>query len=76
VCAGLPDHTINFQHDPPACAVALGWEGVTITETPLRFEVRDGLLHERVSDTGRSTPVVTAVDAPRFNQYWLDLIAD
>jgi purine nucleosidase len=75
-CAGLPDDTINFQHDPLACAVALGWDGVTITKTPLRFEVRDGLLHEWVNDTGRSMPVVTAVDAPRFNQYWLDIVAD
>ncbi len=76
VCAGLPDDTINFQHDPLACAAALGWKGVTITETPLQVELRDGLLYERIDDPGRSMPVVTAVDGPRFNQFWLDLVAD
>ena len=75
-CAGLPDDTINFQHDPLACAAALGWDGITISEIPLRIESRDGLLYELIGDTGRSVPVVTAVDGPRFNEFWLDLVAD
>ncbi len=35
-CKGLPDDILNFQHDPLACAVALGWNGVTIEEIPLK----------------------------------------
>lgn len=73
-CTGLPDDLINFQHDPLACAVALGWAGVTIEEIPLRIERRDGWLHERIAADGRLTPVVTAVDGLRFNQFWLDLV--
>ncbi len=74
-CAGLPDDIINFQHDPLACAVALGWDGVTIEERPLRLELSDGWLHEHVDPAGRRVRVVTAVDGPRFNAFWLDVVA-
>ena len=46
-----------------ACAVALGWDGVKIEEVPLRFEMRDGWLHEWIDENGKSTKVVTQVDA-------------
>jgi inosine-uridine nucleoside N-ribohydrolase len=72
-CAGLPYDTINFQHDPLACAVALGWDGVTIETLSLRPELRDGWLHLREAPAGRPTPVVTTVDGPRFNALWIDL---
>ena len=65
---------INFHHDPLACAVALGWNGVTITETPLKLELRGGDLYELIDPAGRPTPVVTAVDGERFNSLWLDLV--
>jgi hypothetical protein len=40
-CGGLPDDTINFQHDPLACAIALGWdEGVEVREIPLKSEIK------------------------------------
>jgi len=71
---GLPDDIINFQHDPLACAVALGWEGVTIEETRIRVGLRDGWLHEWADDTGQPMSVVTAVDAARFNKLWLDIV--
>jgi hypothetical protein len=29
-------------HDPLACTVALGWDGVTVEELPLSVELRDG----------------------------------
>lgn len=73
-CPGLPDDIINFQHDPLACAVALGWDGVTIEEIPLALELRGGLLVERAEPAGRPTRVVTAVDGPRFGALWLDLV--
>jgi inosine-uridine nucleoside N-ribohydrolase len=74
-CTSLPDDLINFQHDPLACAIALGWdEGVGITELPLVFEVEDGWLHERVDPRGKPTRVVTQVDGERFSQFWLDTV--
>ncbi|HYU74171.1 MAG TPA: nucleoside hydrolase, partial [Ktedonobacteraceae bacterium] len=41
-CPGLPRDIINFQHDPLACAIALGWqEGVEIETVPLQLEIRE-----------------------------------
>lgn len=71
----LPDDLLNFQHDPLACAVALGWEGVTIEELPLRLDMQDGYPVERIADDGARLPVVTAVEGERFNQFWLDRVA-
>ena len=72
---GLPDDTINFQHDPLTCAIALGWrDGIEIAEVPLRFEVRNGLMHEIVDSQGRPTPVVTRIDGMRFSDFWLQAL--
>ena len=69
----MPDDIINFQHDPLACAIALGWDdGVEIEELPLIVEEKDGWLHERIDPLGKPTRVVTKVDGPRFNEFWLD----
>lgn len=74
-CAGLPDDTINFQHDPLACAIALGWrDGVEISEIPVRLEVVDGWLHQRIDPNGTPIKVVTRVDANRFGELWLDTV--
>lgn len=74
-CAGLPPDTINFQHDPLACAVALGWrDGVLIEEFPIIIEAKDGLLVERIDPAGRPMRIVTRIDAARFNQFWLDTL--
>jgi purine nucleosidase len=74
-CAGLPDDLINFQHDPLACAVALGWtEGMEIQELPLTFQVENGLLVERVDPTGKPVRVVTSIDGAGFSEFWLECI--
>jgi purine nucleosidase len=74
-CTGLPRDIINFQHDPLACAVALGWdEGIEIEEIPLVFEEKDGQLYERIDADGRPFRVVTQIDGPRFNQLWLERV--
>jgi inosine-uridine nucleoside N-ribohydrolase len=81
-CAGLPDDLVNFQHDPLACAVALGWDGVTIETVPLAPVIEvgthggkgDGWLRLRVDPDGRPFRVVTAVDAARFAAYWLEAL--
>ncbi|MDQ2888910.1 MAG: nucleoside hydrolase, partial [Chloroflexota bacterium] len=65
---------LNFQHDPLACAVALGWSGVKKALVPLTFEVQDGWLYERVDAGGRPTTVVVEVDGPAFNMLWLETV--
>ena len=72
----LPHDTINFQHDPLACAIALGWnDGVEIAELQIRSEIREGRLHLIQEDRAKSTRIVTRVNAPRFNEFWLKTVA-
>lgn len=75
-CAGLPDDTINFQHDSLACAIALGWNaGVEISEIPLTSRVEDGWLCQRVDDDARKpTRVLTRVDGREFSEFWLKVV--
>ncbi|HLO28356.1 MAG TPA: nucleoside hydrolase [Anaerolineales bacterium] len=74
-CAGLPHDIINFQHDPLACAIALGWDdGVEIEELPLLLEQKDGWLTERIHSSGRPIRVVTKINAEHFNEFWIDKI--
>lgn len=71
-CDRLPTDIINFQHDPLACAIALGWdEGLEMKEVPLLLEEQDGWLYEQIDPTGRPTRVVTKVDGPHFDEFWL-----
>jgi len=76
-CSGLPKDTINFQHDPLACAIALGWiDGVEIEEIPLVSEIREGWIRQRVDPAGKPTRVVTRVDAAKFANFWLGVVAN
>jgi purine nucleosidase len=68
---GLPDDLLNFHHDPLACAVALGWEGVTVEEVPTRLEVGGGRLRMTQAPGGRPLRVVTAVAGRAFEEAWL-----
>ncbi|MEA2575827.1 MAG: hypothetical protein QOH93_3125 [Chloroflexia bacterium] len=71
----LPEDTINFQHDPLACAIALGWnEGVEIEEVHLVVKVEKGWLVERVDPSGRPVSLVTKVDGARFSEFWLERV--
>jgi inosine-uridine nucleoside N-ribohydrolase len=75
-CDNLPDDLINFQHDPLACAIALGWnEGVEIASIPLKIEQSDGWLYEIIDPTGTPTRVVTKIDGDRFSEIWVDIVA-
>jgi purine nucleosidase len=75
-CTGLPQGTINFQHDPLTCAIALGWnEGVEISEIPLKLEIKDGWLWQRVDDSGKPTRVVTRVNGDKFSEFWFNTVA-
>lgn len=72
---GLPADIVNFQHDPLACAIALGWRGgVTLETVPLRLEERAGWLYEIPDPAGRPTRLVTAVDSAAFNNFWYDVL--
>jgi purine nucleosidase len=74
--SGLPEDIINFQHDPLACAIALGWnEGVEMQEIPLKSEIKDGWLHQTIDDSGQQTRVVTRVDGDKFNEFWLNIVS-
>jgi purine nucleosidase len=75
-CEGLPADIINFQHDPLACAIALGWrEGVKISEIPLKVDIEDGWLQQRVDDRGKPTSVVTHVKGRLFDEFRLRTVA-
>jgi inosine-uridine nucleoside N-ribohydrolase len=76
-CEGLPNDIINFQHDPLACAIALGWnEGVELGEVPLILEEKDGWLHERIDPSGIPIRIVTKIDGPSFNEFWLNKLTN
>jgi inosine-uridine nucleoside N-ribohydrolase len=74
-CSGLPGDIINFQHDPLACAIALGWrDGVEIEELRVVVYEHDGWLVERLDPAGGPARVVTQIDGERFSQFWYDTI--
>jgi purine nucleosidase len=75
-CSGLPSDTINFLHDPLACAIALGWnDEVEIRDVPLKTEIRDGWLCHTIDDRGKPTRVVVGVDGKKFSEFWLRTVA-
>jgi purine nucleosidase len=67
----LPDDLLNFQYDPLACAVAAGWEGVTVEELPVAARLADGLLRLSIEEGAPRRRLVTEVDAPAFDAAWL-----
>ena len=74
-CEGLPADTINFQHDPLACAIALGWdEGVVIQEIRVRLAIEDGWMQQKITPNGKPTKVVSAVDGAAFSEFWLTVV--
>ena len=74
-CPGLSRDIINFQHDPLACAIALGWhKGVEIETVPLTYEARDSWLYEIPDSNGIPTRLVTKIDGNAFNEYWYTML--
>jgi purine nucleosidase len=69
--AGLPADTLNYHHDPLACAVALGWPGARLETVPLLVTEEGGLLTLGEGPGGTPTAVVTAVDGATFGDFWL-----
>jgi len=75
-CENIPRDIINFQYDPLAAAVALGWDGAVIEELPLIVEEKDGFIWERVDNAGKLFNVATSVDGPRFSEFWLNQVTN
>jgi inosine-uridine nucleoside N-ribohydrolase len=72
--AGLPDDLLNFQYDPVACAVALGWSGATVEDMRLQPVWQHGVLSFQPHPGGRSTRVVVDVDGSAFREAWLSAV--
>ena len=73
---GLPEDLVNFQHDPLAVAVALGWGGATSEGAPLAAGIEDGWLRLRRASEGLPLRLVTGVDPERFAVLWLQRVRD
>jgi inosine-uridine nucleoside N-ribohydrolase len=71
---GLPDDFINFQHDPLACGVALGWPGVEVERVHLETAIEDGWIRTRPAVSGKAVRIARGVDQDGFASYWLDAI--
>jgi inosine-uridine nucleoside N-ribohydrolase len=70
----LPDDLMNFQWDPVACAIAVGWDGARIERMRLRPRVDDGVVRFEPDGAGREVAVVTEVDGDAFSELWLRAI--
>ena len=69
--AGLPDDLLNFQYDPVACAVAVGWPGAVIKEQHLRPVTEGERLRFQPDQDGRLVRVVVDLDGASFTEAWL-----
>lgn len=69
--SGLPIDILNFLHDPLACAVALGWDGISVETLPLAWGMRDGRFCQWVDPAGRPTRVVVQADGAALEEEWL-----
>lgn len=72
---GLPDDMLNFQHDPLACAVAMGWDCVEREQVRLVVTKREGSLRLVEDPAGRPFELVTKVDSQAFARRWLETVA-
>jgi inosine-uridine nucleoside N-ribohydrolase len=69
--AGLPDDLLNFQYDPVACAVAVGWPGAVIKEQHLRPVTEGERLRFQPGQDGPLVRVVVDLDGASFTDTWL-----
>jgi purine nucleosidase len=72
--SGLPDDLLNFQYDPVACAVALGWSGATVEDIRVRPMPMGDVLSFQPHPEGRSTRAVLDVDGAAFRETWLSAV--
>jgi hypothetical protein len=67
----LPDDLLNFQYDPVACAVAVGWPGASVEEVRLRPVYEGELVRFQPGAAGRLIRVVMNLDTASFAESWL-----
>ncbi len=72
--AALPDDLLNFQYDPLACAVAVGWPGVEISERRVAVSFDGRFLRMDLDERGSSMRIATDVDAEAFSEAWLEAV--
>jgi purine nucleosidase len=70
----LPEDLLNFQYDPAACAVALGWPGATTEKAHVQVVHDAGLLRFQPAAAGRPAQIVTDLDSESFAEYWLSSV--
>lgn len=68
--AGLPDDLLNFQYDPVACMVAVGWPGAALEDRRLQPVLDVGVLRFQPDPKGRLIRVVVDLDADSFAESW------
>jgi purine nucleosidase len=68
----LPADVLNFHYDPLACAVAAGWDGVTIDNVAVALFDDAGLLRMEQRASAPVLRIVTDVDVDRFERTWLE----
>jgi len=71
---GLPADLVNFHWDPVTAAVAVGWPGVAIEQTPSRCQVSDGVLTFVEDPAGTPLRRVTSLDGEEFSEFWLQTL--
>jgi purine nucleosidase len=67
----LADDLLNFQYDPLACAVAVGWDGAEIRTVGVDLSFEGAFLRMREREDAPSMRIVSDVDAERFENDWL-----
>jgi inosine-uridine nucleoside N-ribohydrolase len=67
----LPEDLLNFQYDPLACAVAVGWPGAVVQTIGVDLSFEGSFLRMRELDSAPPMRIVTDVDAERFEADWL-----
>jgi len=74
--SGVPDDLLNFQYDPVACAVGLGWSGAAITSMDLQPKLERDALGFVAVDDGKpvDVDVVVDVDGVEFANLWLTAV--
>jgi purine nucleosidase len=72
--AGLPDDLLNFQYDPLACGVALGWEGASLRTVRLHTQMSGEVLRWAEDGRGRQARVVVDADGEAFGTFWLGAV--
>ena len=70
----LPSDLLNFQYDPLACAVAIGWDGVTLRDLPVELSSEGSFVGMRERDGAPTMRIATGVEAERFEDTWLDAV--